>query len=65
MPKVGWPTTGAVKFQNVSIRYADALPPVVRNLNFHIMSGQKVSTVNVILICRRYFTFEFIAKLNL
>lgn len=37
-----WPTTGAISFLNVSLYYSMNDPPVLKNLNFSIRSGEKV-----------------------
>ncbi|XP_014671602.1 PREDICTED: ATP-binding cassette sub-family C member 8-like [Priapulus caudatus] len=42
VPSADWPTTGTVQINNASIRYADTLPPVVKNINLYILPGQKV-----------------------
>ncbi|KAG6617557.1 multidrug resistance protein ABC superfamily [Phytophthora cinnamomi] len=37
-----WPRTGAVVFENVSMRYRDDLPLVLKNVSFSVNSGEKV-----------------------
>lgn len=38
----GWPTNGKIEFKNVSYRYSDTIPPVLRNLNFIIQPNEKI-----------------------
>lgn len=40
-----WPKQGAIKFENVSMKYRPTLEPSVRNLNFEIQAGMKVGVV--------------------
>ncbi|MGA0833243.1 MAG: ABC transporter transmembrane domain-containing protein, partial [Candidatus Kapaibacteriota bacterium] len=40
-----WPTHGAVEFRQVSVRYADHLPLVLRNVSFSIPARSKVGLV--------------------
>ncbi|XP_049854965.1 ATP-binding cassette sub-family C member 4-like [Schistocerca gregaria] len=44
-PPPTWPQHGAVRFEGVSLRYAVAEPPVLKNLKFEIEAGQKVGIV--------------------
>ncbi|XP_068628827.1 ATP-binding cassette sub-family C member 4-like [Battus philenor] len=44
-PPKDWPSKGAVKFENVSMKYDDDGPFVLRDLNFEIESGWKVGVV--------------------
>ncbi|GMF18732.1 unnamed protein product [Phytophthora lilii] len=37
-----WPRSGAVVFENVSMRYRDDLPLVLKNVSFAVKSGEKV-----------------------
>ncbi|EGZ18266.1 multidrug resistance protein ABC superfamily [Phytophthora sojae] len=37
-----WPRTGAVVFENVSMRYRDDLPLVLKGVSFSVASGEKV-----------------------
>lgn len=41
-PSRDWPTAGRLVFKNVYLRYAPEDPPVLKNLNFEIKSGEKV-----------------------
>lgn len=41
-PPTEWPSAGKINFSNVFLRYAHGDPPVLKNLNFEIMSGEKV-----------------------
>ncbi|XP_053998357.1 ATP-binding cassette subfamily C member 4-like isoform X2 [Hylaeus anthracinus] len=40
-----WPTEGLIVFKNVYLRYAEDEPPVLKNLNLVIRSGEKVGIV--------------------
>ncbi|KAH6791430.1 multidrug resistance-associated protein 13, partial [Perilla frutescens var. frutescens] len=44
-PPPGWPASGLVKFEDVSMRYRPGLPPVLRGLSFTISPHQKVGIV--------------------
>lgn len=37
-----WPRTGAVVFENVTMRYREELPAVLKSVSFQISSGEKV-----------------------
>ena len=37
-----WPTRADLKLSNVSVRYREGLPPVLRQLNFAIRHGEKI-----------------------
>ncbi|KAI0676238.1 multidrug resistance-associated ABC transporter [Trametes maxima] len=41
-PPASWPATGAIKCEDLVIRYAPDLPNVLHNLNFEIRPGEKV-----------------------
>lgn len=43
-PSSKWPTKGEIKFNNVSLRYAESEPSVLKALNFVIEPGMRVST---------------------
>lgn len=40
-----WPNEGLVEFKNVSLRYADNLKPVLKNLSFTAMPNSKIGIV--------------------
>ncbi|XP_015522174.2 ATP-binding cassette sub-family C member 4 isoform X1 [Neodiprion lecontei] len=44
-PPVDWPSKGDLAFNHVSMKYADAEPPVLKDLNMHINPGWKVGIV--------------------
>ncbi|CDO71111.1 hypothetical protein BN946_scf184844.g115 [Trametes cinnabarina] len=44
-PPASWPTSGAIKCENLVIRYAPDLPNVLHNLNFEIRPGEKVGVL--------------------
>lgn len=41
-PPASWPEQGAIKCENLIIRYAPELPDVLHNLNFEVHPGEKV-----------------------
>ncbi|KAA0201857.1 hypothetical protein HAZT_HAZT011772, partial [Hyalella azteca] len=43
--KPGWPTTGQIDFRNVSLRYEENQPLVLKNISFTITSGEKIGIV--------------------
>lgn len=42
-PNKDWPQKGEITFKNVSFRYADNLPNVLKDLSFEIKPGEKVA----------------------
>ncbi|MGZ3690618.1 MAG: ABC transporter transmembrane domain-containing protein, partial [Pseudobdellovibrio sp.] len=40
-----WPRSGCLEFKNVSLRYADHLPMVLKNVSFKIDSGSRVGLI--------------------
>lgn len=44
-PEPSWPSEGAVSFKNVSMRYREELPRVLRDVSFEIQAGHKVGVV--------------------
>lgn len=40
-----WPRSGSLEFRNVSLRYADHLPMVLKNVSFKIKSGSRVGLI--------------------
>ncbi|KAI0331721.1 multidrug resistance-associated ABC transporter [Cubamyces sp. BRFM 1775] len=44
-PPASWPTSGAIKCENLVIRYAPDLPNVLHNLDFEIRPGEKVGVL--------------------
>ena len=43
--KQSWPSRGLVEFRDLSLRYSESDPPVLRNLNFDITPGSKIGIV--------------------
>lgn len=41
-PPKNWPEKGEIKFENVSFAYRPNLPPVLRNFDLNIYSGEKI-----------------------
>ncbi|WWD08510.1 hypothetical protein V865_006622 [Kwoniella europaea PYCC6329] len=44
-PTGTWPTEGEIIFKNVSLRYSENGPWVLKRLNFHIEAGEKVGVI--------------------
>ncbi|KAI0355834.1 multidrug resistance-associated ABC transporter [Trametes cingulata] len=44
-PPASWPTSGAIKCENLVIRYAPDLPNVLHSLSFEILPGEKVGVL--------------------
>ncbi|KAI0748272.1 multidrug resistance-associated ABC transporter [Daedaleopsis nitida] len=44
-PPASWPTNGAIKCENLVIRYAPDLPDVLHNLTFDVNPGEKVGVL--------------------
>lgn len=42
---LAWPVEGAIRFENVSVRYAPHLPLVLKNCDFEIKARQKVGII--------------------
>ena len=48
-PSPNWPQKGAIEFENVSIKYADDLDPVLNQINLQFNSQEKVRFLWVII----------------
>lgn len=44
-PGDAWPRTGDLEFRNVSLKYADHLPLVLKNVSFRVKSGARVGLI--------------------
>lgn len=44
-PPVDWPSEGAIEFHNLSLRYDEELPLVIKNVSFKVAGGLKVGVV--------------------
>lgn len=44
-PKGSWPENGAITFSNLSLRYREGLPLVLRNVSCHIRAREKIGVV--------------------
>jgi ABC-type multidrug transport system fused ATPase/permease subunit len=44
-PPKDWPQRGAIKVENLTLRYAPDLPPVIRNVSFEVQPSAKVAVV--------------------
>ncbi|GAW10561.1 multidrug resistance-associated ABC transporter [Lentinula edodes] len=40
-----WPSQGEIEFNNVSMAYREGLPPVLKNVSFHVKAGEKIGIV--------------------
>jgi ABC-type multidrug transport system fused ATPase/permease subunit len=40
-----WPTEGRIEVDNLTVRYAKDLPPVLKNINFSVGSGERIGIV--------------------
>ena len=45
LQKLHWPSSGDIKFDNVTMRYRDGLEPSIKNLHVDIKDGMKVGIV--------------------
>jgi len=41
----GWPACGAVEFKNVTIKYDDDGPEILKNINLKFAAGERVAVV--------------------
>lgn len=41
-PPAAWPQAGEITFTDVSMKYRDDLPPVLKNVTFKTKAGEKV-----------------------
>lgn len=46
-----WPSKGSIEFKNVYMRYADEIPPVLKELEIMIPAGEKVCEFQVRILC--------------
>jgi ABC-type multidrug transport system fused ATPase/permease subunit len=44
-PPVSWPCTGRLEFRELSLQYAEDLPPTLRGISLTISSGEKIGIV--------------------
>ena len=44
-PRPSWPERGAIKVENLTLRYAPNLPAVIRDVSFDVEPGAKVAVV--------------------
>jgi ABC-type multidrug transport system fused ATPase/permease subunit len=40
-----WPTEGRIEVDNLTVRYAEDLPPVLKHLNFNVGAGERIGIV--------------------
>jgi ATP-binding cassette subfamily C (CFTR/MRP) protein 1 len=43
--ELSWPEKASMEFKNVSMRYREGLPLVIKNVSFKILPGEKVGIV--------------------
>ncbi len=41
-PPGDWPSRGEIRFENLSLKYADEGPLILKSINCHIAAGEKV-----------------------
>jgi ABC-type multidrug transport system fused ATPase/permease subunit len=41
----GWPRSGTIEFENLTVRYRSSLPPALENVSFRIPEGSRVGIV--------------------
>ena len=44
-PPADWPQSGSIEFRNVSLRYFEDEPPVLKNLSFKVNGSEKIGVV--------------------
>ncbi|KAI9139943.1 P-loop containing nucleoside triphosphate hydrolase protein [Paraphysoderma sedebokerense] len=44
-PPPHWPFKGKIQFENLTIKYADDQPPVLKNVSFEVKSGERIGIV--------------------
>jgi ATP-binding cassette subfamily C (CFTR/MRP) protein 1 len=44
-PPAGWPSSGSLSLENLTLRYRGELPPAIRNLSCAIKSGERIGIV--------------------
>ena len=42
-PPHGWPSRGEIRIEQVSVRYAENLPAVLKDITVYVRPGEKVS----------------------
>ena len=56
-----WPQYGSISFENVEMRYRQSVPPIIKNISFHVDGGESIGIVGrtgagksslVALLCR-------------
>ena len=55
-PPSDWPSQGGLRFEDVSVKYADDLEPVLRNVNLSFQAKEKV----MIFFKKRREIFNFV-----
>lgn len=43
--EASWPAQGDIEFRNVNMAYREGLPLVLKDVSFHVKSGEKVCVV--------------------
>ena len=41
-PSLDWPSRGEIKLDRISVRYADTLPAVIKDVSLYVRPGEKV-----------------------
>ena len=60
-PPKDWPSKGEIIMENMSVRYAKELAPVINDVNIKIRPGQKVS-VYLVSIFQSPFSYFFLLE---
>ena len=58
-PPPDWPSRGEIKLDKISVRYADTLPAVIKDVSLYVRPGEKVG----IIIIQNCITFILIKTL--
>ena len=55
-PAPEWPSSGAIEFEKVAMRYRPKLPLVLKGLSMKINGGEKIGVVGR-CVCSQYLVF--------
>lgn len=64
VPYKDWPREGSIKFVNFTLKYANSIKPVLKNINCEITPGTKVSLVGKTGAGKSTFTLAIFRLLN-
>lgn len=57
-PDPSWPHEGAIEFHDYATRYRQGLPLVIKNINVHLLPGEKVKISASHAIHNHYSVFQ-------